>query len=179
MKLASHSCAIMVFSWLSDANDKTNTLNQQYVSIFRKEEGDIPFKGVNPHPVMEIEPQHQPGRCHQTTERVQYKHEHVNSKCPLFTDDSIIYREVKFNADCDQLQQDLNILHEWETLWGMSVKPAKCHIISVTRKGKFIGRDYTIKGQTLSTVDTITYLWGRSTVRHHLEQTSGRGGNKS
>ena len=44
--------------------------------------------------------------------------EHVNSKCWLFTDDSIIYREVKSNADCDQLQQGLSSLHvhEWETL---------------------------------------------------------------
>ena len=42
------------------------------------------------------------------------------SKCRLFTDDSIIYRKVKSIADCDQLQQDLDSLHEWETLWGMS-----------------------------------------------------------
>ena len=40
--------------------------------------------------------------------------ENVNSKCWLFSDidDSIIYREVKSNAECDQLQQDLDSLHE-------------------------------------------------------------------
>ena len=42
--------------------------------------------------------------------------EHVNTKCQLFTDGSIIYKEVKSNTDCDQLQQDLDSLHEWEKL---------------------------------------------------------------
>ena len=41
---------------------------------------------------------------------------------------------------------------------GMSFNPSKCHIMHVTRKRKLILRDYTIKGQTLSTVDTATYL---------------------
>ena len=38
---------------MSDAKVKANTLNQQYVSIFSKEEGGIPYKCVSPHPVME------------------------------------------------------------------------------------------------------------------------------
>ena len=54
--------------------------------------------------------------------------QHVNSKCRLFTNNSIIYREVKSNADFDQLQQDLDSLHEWETLLGVSLNHAKYHI---------------------------------------------------
>ena len=38
---------------MSDAKGKANTLNQNYVSIFRKEEGDNPSKGLSPHSVME------------------------------------------------------------------------------------------------------------------------------
>ena len=41
----------------------------------------------------------------------------------------------------------------------MSFNPSECHTIHVTRKRKPILGDYTIKGQTASTVDTATYLW--------------------
>ena len=100
--------------------------------------------------------------------------EHVISKCRRFADYSIIYRWVKFNADCDELQQDHNSLHEWETLWKMSFNPSKCHIMHVTKKRKPKLRDYTMKGQTVSTVDT-----GRAIIRPHLEQTSGKSDSKS
>ena len=84
--------------------------------------------------------------------------EHVNSKCRLFADDSIMYREVKSEDDCDSLQKDLNSLHEWETRWGMLFNPSKCHIMHVSRKRKPLLRDYTIKGETLKSVDAATYL---------------------
>ena len=70
-----------------------------------------------------------------------------------------IYREVKANIDCYQLQQDLDpwmgkIL--WVVFWPLKVSHNACHI--VTRKRKLISRDYTINSQTLSTVDTATHL---------------------
>ena len=42
---------------VSGTKSKAHTLNQQYVSVFSKEEGDIPSKGVRPHPD-NVEPQH-------------------------------------------------------------------------------------------------------------------------
>ena len=48
MQLAWHPCAAV----FSGTKGKANTLNQQYASIFSKEE-DIPSKDVSPHPVME------------------------------------------------------------------------------------------------------------------------------
>ena len=36
-----------------DTKGKTNTLNQQYVTVFSKVEGDISSKGVSPYPVTE------------------------------------------------------------------------------------------------------------------------------
>ena len=38
----------------------------------------------------------------------------VSSKCRLFADDSIIYREVRTDRDCTQLQDDLDPLEHWE-----------------------------------------------------------------
>ena len=37
---------------MSDAKGKANTLYQLYGSVFNKEEGDIPSKGVSTHHVM-------------------------------------------------------------------------------------------------------------------------------
>ena len=55
--------------------------------------------------------------------------DHVNFKCWLFADES----DMKSNDDCDQHQQDLNCLYEWETLWGRSFNPSKSNIMHVTR----------------------------------------------
>ena len=65
------------------------------------------------------------GKCFPETNPIpgfQQRHARA-SKCHLFADDSIIYSEVKFNTNCDQLPQDLDNLHEWETLWAMSFNP--------------------------------------------------------
>ena len=58
----------------------------------------------------------------------------VSSKCRLFADDSIIYREVRTDRDCTQLQDDLDSLEHWEKTWGMCFNPSKCNIIHVSRK---------------------------------------------
>ena len=52
MQLAWYLCT-MTSVLVLDVKGKANTLSQQYVSILSKEEGDIPPKGVSPHPVME------------------------------------------------------------------------------------------------------------------------------
>ena len=57
----------------------------------------------------------------------------------------------------DQLQLSLDSLHEWETLWWMSLSTSKCHLMHVTWKRKLILKDYTIKSQTPNNVDTAIY----------------------
>ena len=82
----------------------------------------------------------------------------VSSKCRLFADDSIIYREVRTDRDCTQLQDDLDSLERWEKTWGMCFNPSKCNIIHVSRKKEPILQKYHIKGTDLDEVDTATYL---------------------
>ena len=82
----------------------------------------------------------------------------VSSRCRLFADDSIIYRNVNTQCDAKNLQQDLDALHKWETDWGMSFNPTKCHILHVTRKKKPIFHTYSLKGTPLESVDAATYL---------------------
>ena len=82
----------------------------------------------------------------------------VGAQTRLFADDSIIYRSVKTEEDCQKLQQDLEALHEWETTWGMSFNPSKCNIIHITKKLSPIKVTYTLKGEELEAVDSATYL---------------------
>ena len=84
--------------------------------------------------------------------------EMIRSKCRLFADDSILYREIRSPEDTTILQHDLDELHKWEVKWGMSFNPSKCHVMHMTRKKKPILKDYTLKGETLETVESATYL---------------------
>ena len=82
----------------------------------------------------------------------------VTSKCRLFADDSIIYREVSATSDCTRLQDDLDALERWEKAWGMSFNPTKCNIIHISRKKDPVLNTYHIKSTDLEAVDTATYL---------------------
>jgi hypothetical protein len=43
----------------------------------------------------------------------------LTSRNCLFADDAIIYREIRRDQDCDELQTDLLALAKWEKHWGM------------------------------------------------------------
>ena len=82
----------------------------------------------------------------------------VTSRCRLFADDSIIYRNVNSDSDAELLQKDLDALHKWETDWGMSFNPSTCHILQVSRKKHKRPHTYKLKGATLESVEDATYL---------------------
>ena len=84
--------------------------------------------------------------------------ETVSSRCRLFADDSIIYREVLTESDCVSLQEDLGKLEQWEKTWGMSFNPTKCNIIHMSRKKDPLLHTYHIKGTNLEAVENATYL---------------------
>ena len=62
--------------------------------------------------------------------------------------------------DCQILQDDLNILVQWETDWQMKFNVAKCHSMRVTRHAldKHIQFDYTLHQQRLEQVQSAKYL---------------------
>jgi hypothetical protein len=76
-------------------------------------------------------------------------------KCRLFADDSILYREIRSPENTNILHYDLNELHKWEVMWGMSFNPSKCHVMHMTRKKKLILQDYRLKGETLSRISNL------------------------
>jgi hypothetical protein len=83
----------------------------------------------------------------------------VVSDVRLFADDCLLYRTIKSQTDADMLQNDLTCLQEWESKWLMSFNPDKCEVIRVTNKTKnVINAEYTIRKNTLRTVDQAKYL---------------------
>ena len=76
----------------------------------------------------------------------------------MFTDDSILYREIITQKDCETLQADLDALAEWEQRWGMEYHPDKCNILRVTRKRQPIAATYTLRGHQLKVIDHATHL---------------------
>jgi hypothetical protein len=48
----------------------------------------------------------------------------VTSNTQLFTDDAIVYKEIKSQSDTLELQKNLIALEEWEKTWDMSFAPS-------------------------------------------------------
>ena len=76
----------------------------------------------------------------------------------LSADDCIVYRLIKGISDCEALQEDLNMLAEWETKWGKAFHPQKFSVLSVTRSCTPTRFDYQLKGHILKLQDSTKYL---------------------
>ena len=83
----------------------------------------------------------------------------VSSDIRLFADDCLLYRTIHSQQDAVILQEDLNMLQQWEAQWLMSFNPGKCEELRVTNKRKhIIHTHYKIHGMILDTVDKTKYL---------------------
>ena len=58
----------------------------------------------------------------------------INSRMRLFTDDSIIYREIHDNDYHTLLQEDISKLQSWSERWQMTFKPEKRFVLPITNK---------------------------------------------
>jgi hypothetical protein len=54
-----------------------------------------------------------------------------SSQLRLFADDSIIYKTIKSQKDCDSLQEDLDAAARWESDWLMAFHPNKFTVLTV------------------------------------------------
>ena len=82
----------------------------------------------------------------------------IASSSRLFADDCIVYRQIKDISDCETLQEDLNMLAEWETKWGMAFHSQKCSVLNLTRSRIPIRFNYRLKGHILELQDSTKYL---------------------
>ena len=82
----------------------------------------------------------------------------VRSEIKLFADDSLLYRRIQNNADCCQLQEDLDKLQEWEQKWQIAFNADKCEVIRITNKKRPLCSDYYIQNQKLGLRTEAKYL---------------------
>ena len=54
-----------------------------------------------------------------------------SSSTRLFADDTAVHRLIKSSQDQSHLQEDLQLLEEWENSWDMAFHPGKCTILPV------------------------------------------------
>ena len=86
--------------------------------------------------------------------------EAASSEVRLFADDCVCYRVIENHNDCSELQRDITHLAQWAKTLGMRFHPAKCNVMSVTRKHNPRIFKYTLHGANLTRVDSIKYLGG-------------------
>ena len=102
----------------------------------------------------------------------------VSSQVRLFADDCVMYRTVEDESDCSILQEDLDMLAQWEKKWLMHFNASKCSTISITRKKKRITHDYSLHDQLLERTDHATYLGvelnSKLTWSNHIDKTCAK-----
>ena len=77
----------------------------------------------------------------------------VRSYVNLFADDAKIMRQVRNHEDCQYLQQDLDVLHEWSKKWKMEFNTNKCHVLEMGRSKHRPHARYNLGGEELKSTD--------------------------
>ena len=73
----------------------------------------------------------------------------INSSVKVYADDTKVYRPVSSHHDADQLQQDLDSIQRWSTVWQLPFNTGKCKVMHIgTKNLKF---DYTMANHKLET----------------------------
>ena len=98
----------------------------------------------------------------------------VESLVYLFADDTKIFRKMTVPSDSDDLQQDLNTLHEWTDTWLLRFHPGKCKIMNIGPKD--ISSTYTLPNSTTSLLETTNekdlgvIIDSKLTFRQHMTE---------
>ena len=84
----------------------------------------------------------------------------IFSKVRLFADDTALYLTIEGKGDGAALQQDLDRLSVWESMWDMEFNPSKCQVVQVSGSRRPINTIYMLHGQVLEAVTSAKYLEG-------------------
>ena len=82
----------------------------------------------------------------------------ISSSIRLFADDCILYRTVKSKNDSAILQQDLNLLLHWATVWQMKFNVNKCVLVRCSRSPSPVLHSYLLDDHILDERDEHSYL---------------------
>ena len=81
-----------------------------------------------------------------------------HSKLKLYADDVALYREIKSEADCQLLQEDLDQICSWANKWQLCLNVSKCEALFISNKRKAISFEYFVNHSPLAWRSTVKYL---------------------
>lgn len=81
----------------------------------------------------------------------------VSSNIHLFADDCVIFREINDTSDVSILQNDLNAISNWCSLWLMNLNIKKCKVLRVCRTST-TPASYHLNNVLLDCVSSYRYL---------------------
>ena len=84
--------------------------------------------------------------------------EGISSQVRLLADDCMLYREINTLNDCQDLQNDINTLCNWESKWQMKDNIDKCYIMHVTHERNPLLMAYNMNGRPIEVTAIHTYL---------------------
>ena len=73
--------------------------------------------------------------------------EDITSNILKFSDDTMIFKEVRNSTDCCQLQADLD---KWAKKWQMEFNVDKCKVMHVRNSNSSISSNYYMEGEKVS-----------------------------
>ena len=101
-----------------------------------------------------------------------------SSKVSLYADDARVFRKIKSINDCILLQKDLDSLLAWSHKWKMKFNPAKCNVISISRKSHVPNFQYCLDNNFLQHTDKIVDLGviidSKLSTRDHVVKTASK-----
>ena len=81
-----------------------------------------------------------------------------NTLCAIFADDTKIYRNIESHQDHLILQLDINKVHNWSQLWGLTFNKNKCNIITLKRSSNSTEFIYSMDNTALKRTNTVMDL---------------------
>ena len=82
----------------------------------------------------------------------------IDSVVKLYADDVLMYRSIKDPSDHQALQNDLNKLTHWSTIWQMPFNLTKCEYLIVTNKSSPLMYHYKLNDYEIQRVQSAKYL---------------------
>ena len=83
----------------------------------------------------------------------------IFSQVRLFADDTALYLTIEGKDDGAALQQDLDRLSVWESMWDMEFNPSKCQVVQVTGSRRPMNTIYMLHDQVLEAVTKCQISW--------------------
>ena len=84
--------------------------------------------------------------------------DNLSSPTRMLTDDCKLFREIKCQDDCIELQKDLTKIYNWSQTWQIHLNTCKCKSLCISNKNIPPSHTYSIKNVSLEWVNQFKYL---------------------